>query len=611
MRKYAKIVFLFISDLILGLLSICLAAWIKFDFSASEAIGYIIGSYLICCGVILTALALCTLFGCYSSIWSRTGFVDLIRLAAAHGGAALIWAILKFTGVITFSGSILLIYVFLFYLLATFARVLTRLGGMTKANALRRRAVIVGCGKSGSTLAQYLVMNPESGLLPVAFVDNNRSLLGTTVTGIKVAGSGADLRTVVEKYNAQAVIIALPSASQAVTKRVFDAVKDLDVEVSFYRGVQDVKSERVAARNAIESINIEDLLGRTPIDLDRSAAHDMLSGATVLVTGGAGSIGSELCRQILSLDAAKLVIFDIFENGLFDIGNELGESFGSERFVTVVGSIRDRERLRTVFEKYKPDYVFHAAAHKHVPMMEINPIEAVKNNIFGTKNVLEQCIESKVKRCLLISSDKAVNSSNIMGATKHFAELLFMEYNKAGVTEMCAVRFGNVLGSSGSVVPFFKKQIEKGGPITLTHPDIQRYFMTIPEAVSLVLQAGSLAKGGEIFVLDMGQPVRIYDLAADMIRLAGLRVGEDIEIKVTGLRPGEKLFEELSLSDESVDKTEYEKIFVCHDQGYDPAALYNALGELRAEVDGNDEAAIEKTIFTLLPSRYRDGAKSE
>ena len=313
----------------------------------------------------------------------------------------------------------------------------------------------------------------------------------------------------------------------------------------------------------VRPINLEELLHRDSVSLNMEAVEHFVKGKTVLVTGGAGSIGSEICRQTLQFGAARLIVFDINENGLFDIGNELGRKFGNDRFETVLGSVRDRERLREVFGKYHPAVVFHAAAHKHVPMMEINPREAIKNNVFGTVNVAQEAICAECEKMILISTDKAVNPTNIMGASKRVAEMVIQMFDsQSEKTDLAAVRFGNVLGSNGSVVPFFLKQIEAGGPVTVTHPDMKRYFMTIPEAVQLVMEAGAMAAGGEIFVLDMGQPVRIYDLARDLIQYSGLRPDKDIKIVFTGLRPGEKLFEELRLEDENTTRTANRKIFI-------------------------------------------------
>ena len=605
MKKYFKIPALVVCDLFFCAVSTLFSAVLIFDFSFKEAFVYLAlnTEYLF---IWPTIIIFNLIFDCYSSLWRRSGLLDLLRLAGSNFCAAAIWGALKLFGVIHFSGSIIVLFFFLNFMFSAFTRLLPRLlqilssRSVTKAAA--NRTVIIGSGETGNYLAQYFLTNPEKGFLPVAFIDNDPQLKDALICGIKVAGGDNQLPAVIEKYDAHTVMVALPSASREDLRRIYGLVRNTDAALKIYSGVQDYHDH---TDSNLRNIRIEDLLGRDVVKIKNGEAKALLSDATVLVTGGAGSIGSELCRQVLEAGARRLVIYDFNENGLFYIGNELSERFGKSRFVTLLGSIRDKSRLKAVFDEYKPQLVFHAAAHKHVPMMEINPIEAVKNNIFGTRNVLAQCIESGVKKCVLISSDKAVNPSNVMGATKRISELLFMDFNRQNKTEFCAVRFGNVLGSEGSIVPLFTKQIESGGPVTITDPEITRYFMTIPEAVSLVLQAGALAKGGEIFVLDMGEPVKIKDLAEDMIRLAGLVPGRDIKLKYIGLRPGEKMFEELSMSAESVDTTSHEKIFVLRDNDLDPAGLNKLLQKLEQAIKDEDSDAAEREIFSFLPTNYR------
>ena len=359
------------------------------------------------------------------------------------------------------------------------------------------------------------------------------------------------------------------------------------------------------SKATISDIEIEDLLGREPVKFDLKCVSEMLKDKVVLVTGGAGSIGSEICRQVLSFGIKKVIIFDLNENGLFSIGNELNLTH-SGRFKTVVGNIRDKKRVDEVMQRYKPQIIFHAAAYKHVPMMETNPIEAVENNVFGTKNVMESAIEHNVEYFTLISTDKAVNPTNVMGATKRITELLckYMSLFKSG-TKFSAVRFGNVLGSNGSVIPVFQEQIRRGGPITVTDRDIQRYFMTIPEAVQLVMEASSLTKGGELFVLDMGEMIKIYDLATTMIRLSGLKPEKDIKIEITGLRPGEKLYEELQLSTESLAKTENERIFLFKSDFIDIDKFDREFRKLQDALISRDLKNILTQIKKLVPTYTR------
>jgi len=357
------------------------------------------------------------------------------------------------------------------------------------------------------------------------------------------------------------------------------------------------------AKSTISEVRVEDLLQRDEVKLDLESVQQMIRGKVVLVTGGAGSIGSELCRQIMHYGARQLVVFDFNENGLFEIAGELGQKYSESLFAVCLGSIRDRERLDAVFAKYRPHIVFHAAAHKHVPMMERNPREAILNNIIGTQNVAESAVAHGVEKFIQISTDKAVNPSNIMGATKRVAELIIQQQQLIGRTVFAAVRFGNVLGSNGSVVSVFKKQIRSGGPLTVTDKDITRYFMTIPEAVQLVLESGSIAQGGEIFVLDMGSPVKIYDLAVTMIKLSGLEPEKDVKIEITGLRPGEKLFEEISLTEETVTRTAKDKIFVLNSSFESEREQVEAsFAKLRKYIDNKDYSMAYSQIKVLIPS---------
>ena len=356
---------------------------------------------------------------------------------------------------------------------------------------------------------------------------------------------------------------------------------------------------------SFRNVEIEDLLGREPIKLDNKNINKLIKGKVVLVTGGGGSIGSELCRQIMQFNPQRLVIVDIYENNLYDIEQELKFNYPNSKIDAIVASVREKDRLNEIFEEYKPYLVFHAAAHKHVPLMETSPLEAIKNNVFGTLNVVNCADEYNVKRFILISTDKAVNPTNIMGATKRLCEMIIQAKNKVSDTEYAAVRFGNVLGSNGSVVPLFKKQIAHGGPVTVTHKEITRFFMTIPEAVSLVLQAMSGAKGGEIFVLDMGEPVKIYDMAVKLIKLSGLEPGVDIQIKVTGLRPGEKLYEELLMAEEGLTETKHDKIHVAKPSDINMTMINKKLKTLRQLVNTNDNEKkdeIKKVIKEVVPT---------
>lgn len=415
------------------------------------------------------------------------------------------------------------------------------------------RTLIVGAGESGSlVVSRMLASNDEIVGCPVGYVDDNRSKIGRRIHGVKVLGDCGDIPRICKQQSIEQIVVAIPSGTQREKRRVYDLCMETGCKVlALPEKVKDIPEEQLG-KIPIRDVEVSDLLAREEVALDEGLVGTYLAGTTVLVTGGGGSIGSELVRQLLPAKPAKIVLFDIYENTVYELYHEISgraREAGIE-IVTEIGSITHMPALEEVFDRHQPQVVFHAAAHKHVPLMESNPREAIENNVFGTLNVARMADERGCSHFILISTDKAVNPANVMGATKRMCEMIVQNYAQSSDTIFASVRFGNVLGSHGSVIPLFKRQLKAGGPITLTHQDITRYFMTIPEAARLVITAGALAKGGEIFVLDMGEPVRIYDLAENLIRLSGLAVGEDIEIKVTGLRPGEKLYEELNMDDE-------------------------------------------------------------
>ena len=434
-----------------------------------------------------------------------------------------------------------------------------------KVNANRMRTIIIGAGSAGSMVLNEIASNKEYGYLPVGFVDDSIDKIGTLINNVKVYGPISNINEIVKKLDVKKIIIALPSAGISRIKEITNIIdyKDLSVEL-----LPD-KSKLLQSnlQSNIRKVEIADLLGRSPIELDKSKLNDFINDKVVLVTGGGGSIGSEICRQVLNYKPKKLIIFDIYENSTYELKMELDMKYKNidykPDYICLIGSVRDESRINEVFEKYKPSIVFHAAAHKHVPLMEDSPYEAIKNNVKGTYNVAKMADKYHVEKMVLISTDKAVNPTNVMGATKRFCEMVVEAWNEHSQhTSYSMVRFGNVLGSNGSVIPLFRKQIENGGPLTVTHAEINRFFMTIPEACGLVIQSGAYANGGEKFILDMGEPVKIVDLAKNMIKLSGLELGKDIDIEITGLRPGEKLYEELLLKTANASKTENDKIFV-------------------------------------------------
>ena len=466
-----------------------------------------------------------------------------------------------------------------------------------------KRVMVIGAGEAGSMVIKEMRSHKELGYEPVIAVDDDKWKKNSRINGVLVAGGRNDIKALAEKYNIDEIIVAIPSAKKSELSEILKICSETKCKLKTLPGVYELINERVSIKH-IREVSIEDILGRDEIKLDNEKIAGYLKDETVLVTGGGGSIGSELCRQIAKFGPKRLIIFDIYENNAFDLQNELLYTFKNKiNLEVVIGSIRDKERLKQVFEKYRPGVVFHAAAHKHVPLMEANPGEAVKNNVFGTLNTALFADKYKAKKFVLISTDKAVNPANIMGATKRIAEMIIQALDKQSGTVFTAVRFGNVLGSNGSVIPIFKMQIARGGPVTVTHPDIERYFMTIPEAAQLVIQAGAMSQGGEIFVLDMGKPVKIVELAKDLIRLSGFRPGIDIKIEFTGLRPGEKLYEELMLKEEKVDKTTHEKIFVCKSQSLSYNELIPWIKALEKSL--NNETALKEYIGKIVTNYNR------
>ncbi len=418
---------------------------------------------------------------------------------------------------------------------------------------------------------------------------------------MRVAGTTEDIPALVERYQAGKIIIAMPSAKKSEIKRIYDICMTTPCNVQILPGLYQLVNGQVSVA-ALREVDVQDLLGREQISVDLDEVMGYIEGRTVLVTGGGGSIGSELCRQIATHRPKKLIILDIYENNAYEIEQELRRHHPQLPLLALIASVRDAKTIDRIFDTHRPEIVFHAAAHKHVPLMETSPAEAVKNNVFGTQNVAAAADRYGARRFVMISTDKAVNPTNIMGATKRICEMIVQTMARHSKTEFVAVRFGNVLGSNGSVIPLFRRQIAEGGPVTLTHRDIIRYFMTIPEAVSLVLQAGAYAKGGEIFVLDMGEPVRIYDLAYNLIKLSGLEPNVDIEIRVTGLRPGEKLYEERLMAEEGLEKTANDLISIGHPIELDEGHLEGTLALLRTAAEAGEPAELRRLVAELVPT---------
>ena len=467
--------------------------------------------------------------------------------------------------------------------------------------------MIIGAGEATNVIMREIQNSSYLANSNIAcIIDDDRRKVGKYIRGVKVIGTRDKIKEAAKLYDIDEIIFAIPSASNEVKRDILNICKETDCTLKILPGVYQMVDGEINV-NSIRNVDVLDLLGRDPIEVDIESIMGYVKDKVIMVTGGGGSIGSELCRQLVSHKPKQLIIFDIYENNAYDIQQELKINYPDANVVTLIGSIRNVSRLESVFAQYKPDIVYHAAAHKHVPLMEVSPDEAVKNNVVGTWNVARMADKYGVKKFVMISTDKAVNPTNVMGATKRICEMIVQTYNEISKTDFVAVRFGNVLGSNGSVIPLFKRQIEAGGPVTVTDPNIIRYFMTIPEAVSLVLQAGAYAKGGEIFILDMGEPVKIDDLAKNLIRLSGYTLGVNMEIKYTGLRPGEKLYEELLRKEEGLQETDNKLIHIGKPIEFDKENFFDNLEKLKEEAyseTGNIRESLKKVVDTYHPNEH-------
>ena len=477
-----------------------------------------------------------------------------------------------------------------------------REGRMPRAHA-RLRTLLVGAGESGVAVAREMSRRPDLGMLPVAFVDDERTKIGTDIFGIPVLGTMEDLPRIAAENEFEQVLITIANAPGHLVRGIESRCRKLGLPTKIIPGLYEIVGGAVNLTR-IRSVAIDDLLRRDPVSLDEPLIADRISGRVVMVTGAGGSIGSELCRQVCRFGPARLLLVERSENALFEIHRELVANWASLQILPLVADVGDDAGLRQIFIRETPEVVFHAAAHKHVPMMEWNPGEAIKNNLIGTRNLADLAHEYAVRHFVMVSTDKAVNPTSVMGVTKRLAEIYIQALSNHSQTKFVAVRFGNVLGSAGSVVPLFKEQIARGGPVTVTHPDMRRYFMTVPEACQLVLQAGTMGRGGEIFILDMGDSVKIVDLARDLIRLSGLHPDEDIAIKFTGMRPGEKLFEELVLDNESAERTTHAKVFVARTSARSIEDARALISRLALLVGRADPAEIRAALSAAVPEYH-------
>ncbi|MCK8816290.1 polysaccharide biosynthesis protein [Natroniella sulfidigena] len=597
LRTYKKPI-LILTDLSLINLALIASFILRFDSDWTTYFDY---TYL----GLISAIGIAVLFflKVYNKIWRYVSISELKCIIKASVLINLLFSTALFFRGLEFSRSVIIINGFLQVgflggIRFTFRIIKDYYIDYISSDQNNTNILLVGAGDAAEALIREVDKYPINKEI-IGLIDDAPYKQGLEIHERKVLGDRYVIPEVIEKYNVQEVIIAIPSVRGDAIKEIYDLSNQEGVKVNILPALDEILTENVSL-SQIREVRVEDLLGREQVDLNLDEICSYVEGKTVLVTGGGGSIGSELCRQIARFAPEQLLILDIYENNTYFLELELREKYDDLNIIPLIASIRDRDKLQTIFARYQPDVVFHAAAHKHVPLMEANPEEAVKNNILGTKKVAEVADQFNVERFVLISTDKAVNPTNVMGATKRTAEMVVQAINEESATKFMAVRFGNVLGSHGSVIPLFKKQIKNGGPITVTHEKIERYFMTIPEAAQLVIQAGALGDGGEVFILDMEEPVKIIDLAKDLIELSGLIVGEDIEIEITGLRPGEKMYEELLTEKEDNLATEHERIYIAKLEAIEREFLYQSIDKLERLINLNSSPAIIRCLVELV-----------
>ena len=552
-------------------------------------------------------LAAFAAFGLYNRLWRYASIRELLAIVGGVTAGSLLTAVIAKAANLDLPLSVLFVAWLINLVLVGSSRFMVRVAHNLRQNMHRSRAnvLIVGAGDAGAMIAREIQHHYASSKRVVGFLDDDPYKTGKTMFGVQVLGGLEAFAAAVAEHRVTEVIIAMPSAGGRVIKKYADASRKARCKVLTVPGVYELIDGKVSI-NQLRNIEFEDLLRREPVQLNIQEISACLAGKVVLVTGAGGSIGSELCRQIARMKPRRLLLLGKGENSIFEIQNELKQHHKNLPFEPIIADICDARRINTIFSRHRPQVIFHAAAHKHVPLMELQPEEAVRNNVFGTQTVAEAARRHGAEIFVLISTDKAVNPVSVMGATKRVAEMIIQNLNRGSRTRFCAVRFGNVLGSRGSVIPLFRQQIARGGPVTITHPEMRRYFMTIPEASQLVLQAGAMAQGGEVFVLDMGEPVKITDMARDLIELSGLEPGEDIRIEYTGIRPGEKLFEELLTAEEGTTATKHEKIHIANLKAIDSLELKRHLKLLK---NANDGGEIIRLLMNMLPT-YRQARQA-
>ena len=579
------------------MIQICsfLALWIRFDLSTKSIPLQYVDAMMSYAGILtVTTVIVFSLFHLYSIVWSSAGIIEMEYIVAACS----VTCVLQIAGMNVLNIEVPRSYHILWLLFMTAFIGVSRMSyralqlagrhiGRKRDAAVQKRVMIVGGGQAGTLLIKELNSSERASGIPVCIIDDDHNKIGKYINGVPIRGTREEIPELAEKYKIDEIYIALPTATGVERKKILEICQKTKCILKILPGLYQLMSGEVSIAK-LRDVEIDDLLGREPIKVDLDEIMGYVKGKVVMVTGGGGSIGSELCRQLAGHGVGHLIIFDMYENNAYEIQQELKRNYPELNLTVLIGSVRNTNRLDFLFRTYRPDVVYHAAAHKHVPLMEDSPNEAIKNNVIGTYKTAMAAIKYGTKRFILISTDKAVNPTNIMGASKRLCEMVIQMCNQKSDTEFVAVRFGNVLGSNGSVIPLFKQQIAAGGPVTVTHRDIIRYFMTIPEAVSLVLQAGAYARGGEIFILNMGEPVKILDMAENLIRLSGYEPYKDIQIQFTGLRPGEKLFEELLMEEEGLQDTKNKRIFIGHPMDIDYPWFEDELKKL-------DEAAWMET----------------
>ncbi|WP_434691074.1 nucleoside-diphosphate sugar epimerase/dehydratase [Hungatella sp. SB206] len=594
-NKWFRSVLFLIYDICMIQICSFLALWIRFDLSTKSIPLQYVEAMMSYAGILtVTTVIVFSLFHLYSIVWSSAGIIEMEYIVAACS----VTCVLQIAGMNIFNIVVPRSYHILWLLFMTAFIGISRMSyralqlagrhlGRKRDAAVQKRVMIVGGGQAGTLLIKELNSSERASGIPVCIIDDDHNKIGKYINGVPIRGTREEIPELAEKYKIDEIYIALPTATGVERKKILEICQKTKCILKILPGLYQLMSGEVSIAK-LRDVEIDDLLGREPIKVDLDEIMGYVKGKVVMVTGGGGSIGSELCRQLAGHEVGHLIIFDMYENNAYEIQQELKRNYPELNLTVLIGSVRNTNRLDFLFRTYRPDVVYHAAAHKHVPLMEDSPNEAIKNNVIGTYKTAMAAIKYGTKRFILISTDKAVNPTNIMGASKRLCEMVIQMCNQKSDTEFVAVRFGNVLGSNGSVIPLFKQQIAAGGPVTVTHRDIIRYFMTIPEAVSLVLQAGAYARGGEIFILNMGEPVKILDMAENLIRLSGYEPYKDIQIQFTGLRPGEKLFEELLMEEEGLQDTKNKRIFIGHPMDIDYPWFEDELKKL-------DEAAWMET----------------